>query len=51
MGPPTLSAASAGPGEALHEESIDHTKRHVEIVRDVLTKLGLDPEKARWGRR
>jgi hypothetical protein len=27
------------------EEYLDHTERHVEIVRDVLTKLGLDPEK------
>jgi rubrerythrin len=32
------------------EEYLDHTERHVEIVRDVFTKLGLDPEKETPGR-
>ena len=32
------------------EEYLDHTERHVEIVRDVFAKLGLDPEKETPGR-
>ena len=32
------------------EKYLDHTERHVEIVRDVFTTLGLDPEKETPGR-
>jgi rubrerythrin len=32
------------------EEYLEHTERHVEIVRDVFTKLGIDPEEETPGR-
>jgi hypothetical protein len=32
------------------EEYLEHTERHVEIVREVFAKLGLDPEKETPGR-
>ena len=31
-------------------EYLEHTERHVEIVRDVFTKLGLDPDEETPGR-